>query len=176
MVSGKNESAGRRGRPVRPIYLMSRDKADSLYKALVRQMDNREPVASVRAPVAFSGQQQKLLLAKDRNAICVLDRHIMERSRSVVFTIEEMDSYYLLSFCCPLDQDEYDRLVALNYVPHLRDRYYLSTGLGQLGHCVYAYASIRISQFSNMTDLLDTLNLLGKELEKVISHVEQNEW
>ena len=100
-----------------------------LYDALVRQMDDKPPVLALRTLSLFDRERQGLALTKGRYFISVLDKHILERTQSVVFIIEITDDFYLLKFCHPLTESEYDRLAALNYAPILRTKHYLTVAL-----------------------------------------------
>ena len=136
-----------------------------LYEALVRQLEN-SPLVLAQTLSRFERNRRKLAHARRKHFICLLDRHILEQTRSVVLVIEYTGDYYMLKLCCPLTKDEYDRLAALNYVPILREKHYLTVGLES--SYPHAYSAIRLSIRSSVMDLFDSLFVLCRELENLL--------
>ena len=120
--------------------------ARELYDALVLQMEAQ----------SVMGQHY----------ICVLDNHILERTRSVVLIAQSAADCYLLKFCCPLARSEYERLAALDYIPVLRGKHYLTVGLDRSQS--YAYSAVRVPLYGSVVDWLCALGVLGRELERLL--------
>ncbi len=142
-----------------------------LHAALTAELERRKPFLSLRTLSDGDRQRQGLALTGARHFIAVLENHIMERTASVVFTIELTEECCIMRFCRPLTLKEYDRLAAAGYVPVLRSKVYLSVGLGRSRGVSYAWASVKLSQYSSVIDLFDALFLLGKELERYLGSV-----
>lgn len=139
-----------------------------LYAALSTELSRREPYLRFRTLSEGDRQRQGLALADTRHFIAVLENHILERTASVVFSIELTEDCCTLRFCRPVTQKEHDQLEASGYVPRLSSKVYLSVGTGTSGGILYAWAAVKISQYSSVIDLFDALFLLGKELEKLL--------
>jgi hypothetical protein len=141
-----------------------------LYAALSDELDRREPFMKLRTLSEGDRQRQGFALTNARYFITVLDDHIMEGTASVIFTIEMAEDCCILRFGRPVTLKEHVKLEASGYTPVLRSKVYLSVGLGQSGGVLYAWSAVKLSQYSSVIDLFDTLFLLGKELERFLSH------
>ena len=86
----------------------------------------------------------------------------------MVFTIEVTEDFYLIKLSCPLRDAEYRRLKASGYVPLLRSKLYLTTGLETSPY--RAYAAVKLSPYSSVIDLFDSLFVLQRELEGFLTH------
>lgn len=136
----------------------------ALYAALSSELKNRKPALSLRTLGMLGGRQLCLSPAGSRFFAGILENHILDGKRSVVFTIEAAEDFFLLRFCCPLTEMQYRRMAALDYAPLLRTTLYLSAGLGL--QPPYAYSAVRLSLYGSVVDFFDALALLKRELEK----------
>jgi len=142
---------------------------DSLYRKLMNELRNRQPVYSLRTHSTKDRQRQGLALTNSRFFITILERHILDTAQSVVFFIEITEDYYLLQMCCPLKEVRYRELAAIGYVPRLRSKLMLAVGLDS--DPPYAYSSIKLSPYSSVIDLFDGLFVLKRELELFLAYV-----
>ena len=139
-----------------------------LYTLLAEELEKREYLVPQRVLSDGDRQRQGLALTKARYFISVLENHIMNRTGSVVFTIEIAQDCYTLRFYRPLRLTEYNRLAASDYAPVLRSKVYLNVGLGQRSAASYAYSEVKLSQYGSVIDLFDGLFVLGRELEALL--------
>ena len=140
----------------------------NLYRATEAELRKRPPVYTLRALSMMDRQRQGLALTNSRYYITILQNHILERTQSVVFTIEVTEDFYLVKLSCPLRDGEYRRLKAAGYVPLLRSKLYLTTGLEASPY--QAYAAVKLSPYSSVIDLFDSLFVLQRELEGFLTH------
>ena len=140
-----------------------------LFAALSAELDRCEP--SLRFCTLSEGdrQRQGFALTNARYFIAVLENHIMGGTASVVFTIELTEECCTIRFSRPVTPKEHNRLAASGYAPLLRSKVYLSVGPGRSGGVPYAWAAVKLSQYSSVIDLFDALFALGKELEKYLN-------
>lgn len=138
-----------------------------LKNAMEAELQSRPPVYSLRTLSMMDRQRQGIALTNNRYYLAVLENQILEGTQSVVFTIEVTEDYYEIKLCCPLRDKEYSRLEASDYVPVLRSKLYLRTGLEPAPH--RAYASAKLSPYSSVIDLFDALFVLQRELEKYLT-------
>ena len=135
----------------------------NLYKATEAELRKRPPVYTLRTLSMMDRQRQGLALTNNRYYITILQNHILEGTQSVVFTIEVTEDFYLIKLSCPLRDAEHRRLKASGYVPLLRSKLYLTTGLETSPY--RAYAAVKLSPYSSVIDLFDSLFVLQRELE-----------
>lgn len=146
-MNGNNEN---------PVY--------ALYEAITGELINREPSLALRTSASMGRLRQEFVPEKRQYFTAVLENHILDRTRSAVLVIEAAGADCLLRLCCPLRQEEYNRLAGLNYTPPLRSKLYLSVGLSD-DDPPYAWSSVRLSAHSGVMDVLEALRVLGRELE-----------
>lgn len=140
-----------------------------LYTLLAEELEKRGPYLSPRTRCEWDRRRRQGPAFKTaRYFIAVLENHILDRTVSVVFTIEIAEDC-ALRFYRPLTAKEYGRLAASGYAPVLRSGIFLSVGLGQSGVVPYAYSEVKLSQYAGVIDLFDALPLLGGELEKFLT-------
>jgi hypothetical protein len=131
-----------------------------LYEEFNRQMDS---------DLDLDKDQQEIQFAKGNRFIGVLDRHIMGNTQPVVFTMEAVNSDFLLRFFLPLYAGEYKKLVKSNYVPPLRSRQYLAVGFGEQKGIRYAYSAVKMPPHRGAYGMINALERLGRELERFVA-------
>ena len=139
-----------------------------LYILLDEELKNRTPYLSLRTLSERDRQRQGLALTNTRYFISILEDHIFEHKKSVVFTIEITEDFYVIRFYTVLKKRQYVKMAASNYAPLLRSKIRQSVGLGQGKDIYYAWSEIKLSPYSSVIDLFDAMFLLGKELEKFL--------
>lgn len=139
--------------------------ARELHDAISEQLASRPLIHSLGP---YGRESHRTVHSARRHFVSVLDRHILERSQSVVFVIEITDDYCLLKLCCPLMLAEYDRVSGSGYVPPVRSKIYLAVGFGMNRDVYYAYSAVKLSPHGRANEFFDALALLGRELEEYI--------
>lgn len=142
--------------------------AEGLRLALIEELEGKEAPLSLRATSMLGGHRQMVIRSERRYFSAVLANHIMDNTQSVVLLMEVSEDAYILRMCCPISDDAHARLSELHYVPPLRSRVYLTVGLGEQPHHVWAAA--RLTPHSSVIDLYDGLHVLKRELERYLKY------
>lgn len=154
--------------------MKNNDRIPKLYTQLTVELEKRQHHVPQRTLSDGDRQRQGLSLTKARYFITVLENHILERTSSVVFTMEVSPDCYVLRFYSPLTLKDHNRLAASDYTPLLRSKVYLTVGMGKHEAVCYAYAEVKLSQYANVIDLFDALHILGRELEGFLNAMQTN--